>query len=77
MKNGARRSRPSALHFEQPNEPDQILVHRTVIRAKPVDQCLDIEFRGLAAHRMPAIDVDGFASGQGVGEGLLGHGDLR
>lgn len=50
---------------------------RAVIRPEPVDQRLDIQLCRLAALRMPAIDIEGFASGQGVGEGLLGHGDLR
>lgn len=52
-------------------------MHRAVVTAEPVNQRLDVELRRFAAHRVSAIDIDGFAGGPGVGEGLLGHGDLR
>jgi len=39
-----------------------------MIRPEPVDQQLDIELCRLAAHRVTAIDVHRFASGQSVGE---------
>lgn len=63
--------------FRATEEPDQILMHRAMVGAEPIDQRLDIELCRFAAHRVPAVDIDGFAVGQGVGEGLFGHGDLR
>jgi hypothetical protein len=43
-----------------------MLVHGAVIRAEPINQCLDIELCGLAAHRVTAIDVDGLVGSQGL-----------
>ena len=57
--------------------PDQL---RTVLGEggdEPVNQRLNIELGRPAAHRVRAVDIDGVAGGQGVGEGLGGHGDLH
>lgn len=72
MKNTCRRSRPAALQFEQIKEPDQVVMHRAVVTAEPVNQRLDVELRRFAAHRVRTIDIDGFAGGQSVGEFFWG-----
>lgn len=65
------------LAIRTAEQPDEILMHGTVIRPEPIDQRRDVEPGRLAAHRVTAVDVQSFASGQGFGEGLLRHGDLH
>lgn len=66
-----------SLAFRATEDPDQILMHRAVIGAEPVNQRRDVKLGRLAAERVPAIDVHRLMGGQGVGECFLGHGELR
>jgi len=69
VKNTGRRSRPAAFAIRAAEDPDQIPMHRAVIRAKPVDQRLDIELCRFAAHRVPAIDVEEVWNSAAAGAG--------
>ena len=64
------------LAFGAAKQPDQVVMHRAVIRAEPVDQRLDIELRRLAAHRMPAMTYMVSRATKVSARVLLGHGAL-
>ena len=58
-----------SLAIRTAEQPDPILMHRTVVGPEPVDQRVNIELCRLAAHRMPAVDIDGFVGGQCIWRG--------